>query len=162
MDRKSLALSGIAIIAIAGMVMVSACTTTVTPSATPSASPTATPSATPSPGTMAAFNQSDNNKTVNVKSGETFTVTLEENPSTGYAWNISVTSGLTIINDTYLPTNTSLVGAGGLHEWQVEATDTGDQQFSGIYMRPQAPIDGNETAYVLKVNVAVPTPGILP
>jgi len=103
--------------------------------------------------TTAAYNQSNNNTTVNVKNGENFTITLEENPSTGYAWNASVTSGLTIVNSTYLPSNTTLVGAPGLREWRITANGTGDQKFSAIYKRSWEPTFGNETAYNLNVTV---------
>jgi inhibitor of cysteine peptidase len=92
---------------------------------------------------------------VNVKNGETFTVYLEENLSTGYSWNVSVTSGLIIVNDTYLPPNTTLLGAAGLHEWRINATGTGVQNFSAIYRRPFEPVLGNETTFVLNVNVTV-------
>ena len=149
-----------AVIAIAGMVMVSACTTTATPTVTPSVTPSATPSATPI--SIASFNQSDNNKTVSVKSGDIFQVTLEENPSTGYMWNASVTSGLNVINTTYLPSNTTLAGAPGLRQWNVEATDMGNQTFSAVYTRSNAPATGNQTTYVLNVNVSAPMLGMLP
>jgi inhibitor of cysteine peptidase len=149
MVPKSFALFGLAAVIIIGTIMVSACTGTVTPTATPAVTPTATPS----PGTMAVFNQSDNNKTVEIKNGETFKVILDENPSTGYSWNVSVTSGLTIVNDTYLPPVTDLLGVSGMHEWHVKATGTGDQQFSGVYKRPWEPVFGNETTYVLNVKV---------
>jgi inhibitor of cysteine peptidase len=161
MVPKSLALFGLAMVVIAGMIMVSACTSTVTPtavpSATPSAAPSAAPSATPLPPasniTTAAYNQSDNNKTVSAKAGENFTITLEENPSTGYAWNVTVTSGLAIVNDTYLPPNTSLLGAPGLHEWRIKVNGTGDQKFNGTYKRPQEQLVGNETTFVLNIKV---------
>ncbi|HEY3274454.1 MAG TPA: protease inhibitor I42 family protein [Methanocella sp.] len=163
MVTKPLALFGLAVVVIAGMMMVSACTGTATPTATPSATPSVTPSgaptATPLPSvsnnTTAAYGQSDNNKTVNVKAGETFTITLDENPSTGYSWNASVTSGLAIANSTYLPPNTTLVGAPGLHQWRITANATGDQKFNATYKRPFEPVLGNETAFVLNVKVIV-------
>jgi inhibitor of cysteine peptidase len=165
MVPKSLALFCLALVLIAGMIAVSACTSTVTPSATPSATPSVAPSVTPLPSsnnTIAAYNQSDKNKTVNAKTGETFTVTLDDNPSTGYAWNVSVTSGLTIVNDTYLPANTTLVGVPGLHVWRITANGTGNQSFGGIYRRPQEPLIGNETTYLLNVSVVAPMLGALP
>ncbi len=80
MDRKSLALFCMAVVAIAGMVMVSACTSTVTPSATPTATPSATPNATPTAtppvNALAAYNESNNGTTVSAKSGDIFEITL--------------------------------------------------------------------------------------
>ncbi len=161
MVRKSFALFGLALVIIAGMIMVSACTGTGTPTAAPSATPSAVPSVTPTAPpsnnttvTMASYGQSDNNTTVSAKNGETFKISLEDNPSTGYVWNVSVTSGLTIVNNTYLPPNTTLVGAPGIREWQVTVNGTGTQQFSGIYKRPLEPLIGNETTYLLNVKIA--------
>jgi inhibitor of cysteine peptidase len=128
-----------AVVLITGMVMISACTSTTNENQTANTTPT--------------FNESYNNQTETMKSGETFKVVLDENPTTGYSWNVSVTGGLTVLNDTYLAPNTTLVGAGGQHEWLVEATGTGDQQFSGIYKRPWEPVFGNETTFTLNITI---------
>jgi|AGTN01.2.fsa_nt_gi Predicted secreted protein len=146
MNSKSFALAAMAIVLVSGMVMVSACTN--------------------ANNTTKQFNQSDNNTTVEIKSGETFKVILDENPTTGYSWNVSATSGMTIVNSTYIPQNSIqtagndtysppgiLVGAGGLHVWEIKAAGTGDQQFTGIYRRPFEPLFGNETTYSLNVKI---------
>jgi inhibitor of cysteine peptidase len=99
------------------------------------------------------YNESDNGKTETLPLGTAFTVRLNENPTTGYSWNVSVTSGLNITNDTYIPPTSGLMGAGGIHTWSVLATKTGLQEFSGIYMQPWENKTGNETTYLLKVNV---------
>lgn len=134
MERKSIALLMLAIVAILGATMAAGCTTSDTAAKT--------------------YNDSNNNSTVTVKGGETFNISLAENPTTGYSWNVSVTSGLSIVNDTYLPSNTSLVGAGGLRVWQLKATGTGDQEFNAIYKRSWEPLFGNETTYRLAVKIA--------
>jgi inhibitor of cysteine peptidase len=85
--------------------------------------------------------------------GTSFMVMLQENPTTGYSWNVSVTNGLNITNDTFIPPTSGLVGAGGIHTWSVLTTKTGIQEFSGIYMRPWENVTANETTYLLKVNV---------
>jgi inhibitor of cysteine peptidase len=90
---------------------------------------------------------------VSVKNGENFTVILIDNPSTWYAWNASVTSGLIIVNERYLPSSTGLLGPPGLHQWRVMANGTGDQKFNGTYVRPMEPRAGNETVYVLNVKI---------
>jgi inhibitor of cysteine peptidase len=100
-----------------------------------------------------SFNATDNNSTVDIKKGDTFKVVLDENPSTGYSWNASVTSGLSIVNDTYLPPNTDLLGASGTHVWEIKATGAGEQAFSGVYKRPWEPAMGNETMYMLTVKI---------
>lgn len=88
---------------------------------------------------MQSFNQTDAGKTITVRPGETIKVILDENPTTGYSWAFSTTSGLAVVNDTYHPPASGLVGAGGVHEWQIKATGTGDQQINAVYKRPWEP-----------------------
>lgn len=102
---------------------------------------------------MRSFNVTDNGKAFTINSGETFKIVLDENPTTGYAWAINVASGLAIVNDTYFPPSSGLIGAGGRHEWQVKATGTGDQQITGIYRRPWEQTSGNETTYDLTIKI---------
>jgi inhibitor of cysteine peptidase len=102
---------------------------------------------------MKVFDSKNNTQTIEIKNGETFKVILDENPSTGYAWVIEATPGLTIVSDNYVPPDGSLVGAGGQHEWQVKATGTGNQQITGIYKRSWEPTFGNETSYTLNIKI---------
>jgi inhibitor of cysteine peptidase len=102
---------------------------------------------------MKVLDDRNNTQTITIKSGETFQIELSENPSTGYAWNISATPGLTIVKDTFVPPSGGLVGAGGQHVWQVEATGTGDQQLTAIYKRSWEPTFGNETTYSLNIKI---------
>lgn len=103
---------------------------------------------------MKVFDDKNNTQTVTIKTGETIKIVLDENPTTGYAWIINLTPGLTIVNDTYVAPSGGLVGAGGQHEWQVKATGTGDQQLTGIYKRSWEPTVGNETTYNLNIKIA--------
>jgi inhibitor of cysteine peptidase len=100
-----------------------------------------------------AFDIRNNTQSVQIKNGMTFKVVLDENPTTGYTWILNVTSGLAITGDTYVPPDSSLVGAGGKHEWQIKATGTGDQQITGIYRRSWEPTVGNETTYRLNIRI---------
>jgi inhibitor of cysteine peptidase len=139
-----------------GAVLVAGCTQPTPPATpTPTASITATPSPTPSQigPTPPAYDESDNGKTETLPLGTSFIVMLQENPTTGYSWNVSVTDGLKITNDTFIPPTSGLIGAGGVHTWNVLTTKTGLQEFSGIYMRPFENVTGNETTYMLMVNV---------
>jgi inhibitor of cysteine peptidase len=102
---------------------------------------------------MKIFDERNNTHTISIKNGETFKVVLDENPSTGYAWIINVTSGLTIVSDTCVAPSGDLAGAGGRHEWQVRATGNGDQQLNGIYKRSWEPAFGNESTYALHVTI---------
>jgi inhibitor of cysteine peptidase len=104
-------------------------------------------------GNMQLYNQTDSGKTITVRPGETIKVLLDENPTTGYSWAFNVTSGLTIAKDTYHEPASGLMGAGGVHEWQIRATGTGSQQISAVYKRPWEPTFGNETAFVLDIKI---------
>lgn len=102
-----------------------------------------------------AYGGSDNGKTITVSKGDTFTVRLDENPSTGYSWNLSAGNGLQVVSDRYIPNTTSpmIVGSGGVHEWTIKATGNGTYKVSGVYKRPWEPMAGNETRYTLTVIV---------
>ena len=107
---------------------------------------------TPATSSVTAYNASDDNRTVALKNGDSIIVSLDENPSTGYSWNVSATSGLSIRDLGYVDKGTQgMVGAGGMHSWAITATGTGDQAFSGIYKRPWEPVYGNETTYLLHI-----------
>ncbi len=104
---------------------------------------------------MMSYNESANNSTVNVTAGEEFKIDLKENPTTGYMWNATVTSGLEILNDTYTPdaAASGMVGVGGTHSWILTGKDAGMQKFEAVYMRSWENVTGSEDAYVLNVNV---------
>lgn len=68
------------------------------------------------------------------------TVTLEENPTTGYLWNMTVgTEGiLELQSDAYTPTTTSdkVVGSGGSHSWIFKGISKGETVLTFKYFRP--------------------------
>lgn len=102
---------------------------------------------------MGTYTGSDNGKAITVKSGETFTVKLDENPTTGYSWNMTVGDGLKIINDRYVANKTGLVGSGGYHIWTIQATKPGTYKVAGVYKRPWEPLTGGEQKYSLSVSI---------
>jgi inhibitor of cysteine peptidase len=119
---------------------------------------TAVPTATPTPafnGTV--FNQSFNGKNATVKLNETFRVSLEGNPTTGYLWNASVSKGLTILNPngtyTQNPAAANMTGVGGVFTWDVKAITNGTQTFSAIYKRPWENATVNDTKFNLTLKV---------
>lgn len=98
-----------------------------------------------------AMLQDKTNRTIpeELKIGQTTQISLKENPTTGYSWNVTVTDGLVIIDDTFVgPDNKRLVGAGGTHIWTLKATGVGNQSFSGVYRRSWEPADDSDTRYV--------------
>ncbi len=108
----------------------------------------------PSGSVAATAGDGDNGKTITVNEGASIKISLDENPTTGYSWNETVTSGLTIVDSEYVGGDSGTAGAGGVHEWTIKATGKGQQQFTAVYKRPWEPIAGNETTYTLNVTVA--------
>jgi predicted secreted protein len=99
------------------------------------------------------YTDQDNGQELTQAQGSRFSVELYENPTTGFSWNISVTSGLTIVSSTYTPEShpAGMVGYGGIHRWEIEATGEGDQTFLGIYKQPWMPTTGNEAVFALNI-----------
>ena len=103
--------------------------------------------------------EADNGKNISLKNGETFYLKLKENPTTGYSWELNLSQGLTNVSNNYYPPESSknneqpIVGAGGVHIWEIKAVAEGSQQVKGRYKRPWENITGTEDNFTLKVEV---------
>jgi predicted secreted protein/putative hemolysin len=104
---------------------------------------------------MVTFTEADNGKTSDIAQGTKFAVQLKENPTTGFQWNVTQSSGLSLVSDDYQinPHTEGMVGVGGIHTWIILAKDTGVQKFSGTYRRSWEPVTGTETSFVVNINV---------
>ena len=111
------------------------------------------------------YTESENNKTIPMKVGDIFTVFLPENPTTGASWNMSASSGIRITADAYFTNSTPrstvdgdrvpiIAGRGGLHEWNFEVIESGEQKIEGIYMQPWMPVTGNEKTFTMMIPVS--------
>ena len=109
----------------------------------------------PAPIKNIVVTEEQNGTTVSVDQETLITVKLAENPTTGFRWNLTASPGLTIINDTYIPTPVSpgIVGSGGSRIWNISPNVTGNQSISATYSRSWEPITGNETGFYLTVIV---------
>lgn len=103
-----------------------------------------------------AYNETANGTAVDVTKGGIVGISLRENPTTGYLWNATLSSGLTLLNDTYTvdPHAEGMVGVGGTHLWLVRADAAGDQTFSAISKRPWENTTGTEDTFTLTLKVA--------
>lgn len=101
------------------------------------------------------YSENESQRTVYAITGDTIVVNLEENPTTGYSWNMTYSSGLELKEDIYLEksTNVHLVGAGGSHKWIFEVTNTGKQSISAVYVRSWEERTGIENSYDLTIMV---------
>ena len=104
---------------------------------------------------MVTLTEADKGKTEDIAQGTRFAVQLKENPTTGFQWNATVSSGLSIQSSDYQMDKAAegMVGVGGTRTWVIVADDLGTQKFSAVYMRSWEPVTGNETGYSVNVNV---------
>jgi len=76
-----------------------------------------------------------------------FTVTLAENPTTGFSWEYEIQdkSAVKLVDDVYVPSNTDkrIVGAGGMHRFTFACLKDCETSVLMIYKRPWK---GGETA----------------
>ncbi|HTY53164.1 MAG TPA: protease inhibitor I42 family protein [Methanomicrobiales archaeon] len=153
MQKKSLTF--IAAAACIAAILLAGC---ASPAAGPGITPTpATPTPVPTqpPVAQVTFGQPDNGGTYSVARGAEVSIRLPENPTTGFLWNLSVPTGLTIINDTYIPDDPTgkLVGSGGTRVWFLRADLAGSQEISAVYHRPWEPAGQDVTLYGLTLVV---------
>ena len=99
------------------------------------------------------FTEDNNGSTVELVTGDTFQIKLNENPTTGYQWTLETTGGLEIMSDNFLPPAPGLMGAGSIHKWDIKATASGTQQVTAIYSRSLEDLTGSEQRFVLTVEV---------
>ena len=104
------------------------------------------------------FSISDNGKSAVVQLGETFTVELHENPTTGYHWEVEKdhSSIVTFRESRYIRDTDSMVGSGGLRVFTFEAVKPGTVHLTLTQQRPgQATVSSSER-YSVTVSVAAP------
>jgi inhibitor of cysteine peptidase len=91
-----------------------------------------------------------------MKIDETVLISLSENPTTGYSWNVTNSSGLSIVNETYTmdAAKEKMAGAGGVHSWTARAVEAGNQSFSAVMTHVAEKPTGNEETYTLNVTVS--------
>jgi inhibitor of cysteine peptidase len=122
----------------------------------PTPGPT-TPAPSPSlpPAGPNTFTEVNNGGTYPVSLHTVIQLRLKENPTTGFTWNLSLTPGLTVVNDTYIPDDVTgrLVGSGGTRVWYLEAMQPGDQAISAVYRRPWEPAGPGVTFFNLSLTV---------
>lgn len=115
------------------------------------------------PGSMSPKQQiiteADNGTSISIENESTFYLKLKENPTTGYSWELNLSQGLNNISGKYYPPEQPegikqpLVGAGGVHLWEIKAVSKGNQQVMGIYKRPWEKVTGKEENFILNVEV---------
>uniref|UniRef100_A9A684 Proteinase inhibitor I42 chagasin domain-containing protein n=1 Tax=Methanococcus maripaludis (strain C6 / ATCC BAA-1332) TaxID=444158 RepID=A9A684_METM6 len=89
--------------------------------------------------------------------GENITIKLDENPTTGYAWNYSISddSKIEVLSDEYIQDDVDdgIVGAGGVHEWTFNATESGEVEITFDYYRSWEGIENSVNTVVYKITI---------
>jgi inhibitor of cysteine peptidase len=83
-------------------------------------------------------NVSESGKQIELAPGDSLIVTLDSNPSTGFAWSISAITDEAIIDDVgneFQGSDSGLIGAGGQEVWTFEAGDKGTSTIEMQYSR---------------------------
>jgi inhibitor of cysteine peptidase len=101
------------------------------------------------------YTEDNNTSSVRAVKGDIIIIMLEENPATGYSWNLSAGSGLSLLDEQYVQDSAveGMAGAGGVHNWTFEVTENGAQNVSAIYKRSWENTTGNEDIFKLTVDV---------
>jgi inhibitor of cysteine peptidase len=117
--------------------------------------PSPVPAGTPVPVGHLVVNESQNTATVYMNRSNLVTIKLAENPTTGFRWNMTTTSGLRIVKDDYVPADTAgtMVGSGGTHIWDISTEMIGEQKITAVYKRSGEPITGNESTFSMTIVV---------
>ena len=94
---------------------------------------------------------------VNANVGDTIHLSLPENPSTGYSWQMTASDGIEHVSDNFVRDNSGwpgrqVVGAGGTHEYVYKVIKPGTQTVSAIYKRPWEGTSEGEKTFTLIVN----------
>lgn len=124
-------------------------------------------SANPSPteaATQAAFpnevqlTDSDDGTTVQLANGGTLIVALPSNPTTGYSWSVSESSGAQLQlqgEPAFVPagSTTPVLGAGGTEVFTFKAVDDGKADLKLEYRRPFEPNAAPEKTFSASVEI---------
>jgi predicted secreted protein/putative hemolysin len=106
-------------------------------------------------GGMVVLTEAENGGTVAFEAGRVFAVSLEENPSTGYAWRLNATEGLINDSEGFEPSSADgeLAGAPGVHTWTFHGDQPGTYLIEGVYARPWEEPTGAEERFTLTVEI---------
>jgi len=74
-------------------------------------------------------------ETIKVKVGSSFFLSLDSNPTTGYAWQAQFDDELLELVQTNFVPSSDLIGAGGVESFEFRALKQGDSEITMVYKR---------------------------
>ncbi|NPE29755.1 hypothetical protein HNV12_17700 [Methanococcoides sp. SA1] len=99
------------------------------------------------------FSEEANSSEISISMGDSIVLKLNENPSTGYSWDLSLPEGIVLIKDEFVGPDEPMPGAGGVHEWTLKAVSKGNYQINAIYKRSWENVTGEEDTFSMDVVV---------
>ena len=86
-------------------------------------------------GPVAKMVEADNGTSVDLKTGETFTISLEGNPTTGYIWEVSGIDPAVVeqVGEPDFKSDSKLIGAGGMFTFTFKAVAPGSATVTLVY-----------------------------
>ena len=90
-------------------------------------------------------------KETTIHKGDTYKVTLNENPKTGYTWSVTYSDGLDKFSEKLTPSKSCSLGATGTRKLKFQAVKTGKQAITGKYQRPQKKVPIKSFSITLNV-----------
>jgi predicted secreted protein len=102
---------------------------------------------------MLEFHDSADDQSADVKPGESFAVSLHENPTTGFRWKLAARGEpvCTLTDDDFQPGLAP--GAQGMHRWRFRAARPGETTIRLILERPWAHAAQPAKAFSVRVRV---------
>jgi len=85
-----------------------------------------------------ALEADDNGNEITLNKGQTLTIKLEANPTTGYTWEVVESEGAILrqVGETEYEAESDLIGAGGVQTLRFEAVQAGQMELRLVYHRP--------------------------
>jgi inhibitor of cysteine peptidase len=88
--------------------------------------------------TTPALGAEDNGREIILQKGQTLTIKLEGNPTTGYSWEVVESEGAILqqVGEPEFEAESDLLGAPGTHILHFNAVGTGQMELKLVYQRP--------------------------
>ena len=99
------------------------------------------------------FSEEANSSEISLRMGDSIVLKLNENPSTGYSWDLSLPEGIVLVKDEFVGPDEPMPGAGGVHEWTLKAASEGNYQINAIYKRSWENVTGKEDTFRMGIVV---------
>ena len=106
-------------------------------------------------GAAASLVETDNGSTVDLKTGETFTILLEGNPTTGYNWAVMEIDPAVVelVGEPDYKADSNLIGSGGMYTFTFKAVSSGSTVVTLAYYRSWEEDVAPLNEYQVTVNV---------